>query len=340
MLIVKFHKFIEQLWYARPQGYWLLLHWLLRPIAIVYYAAHWIRKIILNNVFKHEVTIPIIVVGNITVGGVGKTPLVIDLAAKLCGQGLRVGIISRGYKATIKTFPFEVNVDCDAAEVGDESLILAKNTNCPIVIDPKRNRAVEYLIKKYQPQIVISDDGLQHYSMGRAIEIVIIDGNRKFGNGWCLPAGPLRELPGRLWHSDFVIINGKQEDACNIQAYAMHFKTQNVLINILSGETYSTQTLQEPIAAVAAIGNPHQFFEHLKKFSLIVHEYAFPDHHIFKSSELQFNEPTVIMTEKDAVKCRSFARTNWFYLPITAQVDDKFWHALYIHKKLKGLIKL
>lgn len=203
-------SFLEQLWYGHHHP----LQWILRPLSWVYSAIVSARRYFLQRFSQISCPVPVIVVGNITVGGVGKTPLVIELAKRIQQKGLRVGIVSRGYGAAIKQFPYEVQANDSALKVGDEPLLLAQKTKCPVVIAPKRTQAVRYLLEKHQSQIIISDDGLQHYRMGRAIEIAVIDGTRGLGNGFCLPAGPLRESAMRLEQVDFIVVNeGKWNNA-------------------------------------------------------------------------------------------------------------------------------
>ena len=165
--------FIDQLWYGKHP-----LNWFLRPFSLIFLTISRLRRWYLQNFCQIKSEVPVIVVGNITVGGVGKTPVVIELAKKLQQKGVQVGIVSRGYGAAITQFPYEVQVNDTASMVGDEPLLLAQKSGCPVVIAPKRSHAVDYLIKNHQSQIIISDDGLQHYRMGRAIEIVVIDGQR------------------------------------------------------------------------------------------------------------------------------------------------------------------
>ena len=174
---------LEKLWYAQNP-----LRWFLWPFSLLYRLLVSIRRYYLQKYCCKEFEVPIIIVGNITVGGVGKTPFVIALAEKLTQHGLRVGIVSRGYGATIKQFPYEVRIDDLASSVGDEPLLLAKNTQLPVIIAPKRVDAVNYLLKNHNVQVVISDDGLQNFRMGRAVVIVVIDGDLGLGNGLCLPA--------------------------------------------------------------------------------------------------------------------------------------------------------
>ena len=332
------HTLIDRLWYSDHP-----LRWLLLPFTVVYCFLTVFRRIYLQQFRQQQFSVPVIVVGNLTVGGVGKTPLVIALANALQARGLRVGIVSRGYGARVNHYPHEVTRDAMAKFVGDEPLLLAKKTNCPVVIAPKRAQAVQYLLDKYQSQIVISDDGLQHYAMGRAIEIVVIDGLRGVGNGLCLPAGPLREGVNRLQQADFVIVNGvssthlKAIKSSEKNLYQMELLPCE-LTQLVSGKTINVSELTSPIAAVAAIGNPKRFFATLKGMGVVFKEYVFPDHHQFQSDELVFREKVVVMTEKDAVKCLPFATDEMYFLPVDAKIDDKFWDDLWSHKQLQGYI--
>lgn len=194
--------FMDQVWYGNHP-----LQWVLSPFSWGYRLIVAARRWYLENFSQIKCPVPVIVVGNITVGGVGKTPLVVELAKRLQDKGLNAGIVSRGYGAKIKEFPYEVKPHDNANQVGDEPLLLAQKTQCPVVIAPDRPEAVRYLLEKHHCQIIISDDGLQHYRMGRAIEIAVIDGTRGLGNEFCLPAGPLREPAKRLQEVDFIVVN-------------------------------------------------------------------------------------------------------------------------------------
>ena len=320
--------FIEKIWYSKHP-----LRWFLWPFSLIYKGIISLRRTYLLRFSQQQFPVPLIVIGNLTVGGVGKTPLVIAIAQQLQAKGLSVGIVSRGYGAKTRQFPHEVSLSDSAVQVGDEPLLIARKTGCPVVIAPKRAQAVQYLLDKHQSQIVLSDDGLQHYAMGRAIEIVVIDGQRQLGNGLCLPAGPLREGRQRLETSDLIVVNGGSWPG----AYPMNLEAGQ-FTHLLSGQKISAEFLQTPVAAVAAIGHPQRFFTTLEDTGLAFKKYPFPDHHSFELNELQFAEKIVIMTEKDAVKCQSFAADSWYYLPVEARLADSFWQALWEHEQLQGYI--
>ena len=253
---------LDKLWYTRHP-----LRWLLFPFSLVYQAITVMRRFYLQRFCQQPCSVPIIVVGNLTVGGVGKTPLVIALAQQLQLRGLRVGIVSRGYGATVADFPHEVSVDETAIHVGDEPLLLARKTACPVVIAPDRVQAVRYLLDKYQSQVIISDDGLQHYKMGRAIDIAVIDGIRGLGNGLSLPAGPLRESSKRLQTVDFVVVNGGSWPG----GYRMDLQPSE-LTQLINGKTIRVADLSCPVAAVAAIGHPQRFFATLQALCVTFNE--------------------------------------------------------------------
>lgn len=320
--------FANYLWYKNA-----FLGWLLWPLSLIYQLITSIRRFYLRKFKQTQFPIPVIVIGNLTVGGVGKTPLVLAIAAKLKEKGLNVGIVSRGYKAKVETFPHEVSINESAALVGDEPFLLAKNAACPVVIAPNRVEAVQYLLNKYKPDIILSDDGLQHYALGRTIEVLVIDGIRGLGNQLCLPAGPLREAKNRLKKTDFLVVNQGQWPG----AFAMELQPGN-LKHLKSGATQEIKDLVLPLAAVAGIGHPERFFNTLEKLQLNFAKYPFKDHHHFCRDELQFKEKSVIMTEKDAVKCSSFAEDSWYFLPVEAKLSDSFWQALWSHKQLQGYI--
>lgn len=313
-----FDKFFNKIWY---QNY--LLAYLLIPFSFLYFLIYkiscWYKKF-KTKTFK----VPVIVIGNITTGGTGKTPLVIAIAKQLTKDGYKVGIISRGYKSSLKKYPYRVKMDDDAAKVGDEPLLLVRNTKCPVVIAPDRNLAIEYLLTTENPDVILSDDGLQHYKMTRVMEIAVIDGDRGLGNGLLLPAGPLRETKKRLNTVDMVVVSGG--DAQSLEYDKNTFNAQYVpgKITSLLHDTVHPIIVNTSVDAVSGIGNPDKFFRTLKNLGIKFTPQIFPDHHNYKLEELNQHK-TIIMTEKDAVKCESFATPNMYYLPVSLKLSSQFW---------------
>lgn len=318
---------IDSLWYGFHP-----LRWVLYPFACMFQIFSAIRRIYLTSFKQKKFPVPVIVIGNLTVGGVGKTPLVIALAQVLKDKGLRVGIVTRGYGCTLRNYPYVVSVNDKSTLVGDEPLLLARRTGCPVVIAPKRVNAVQYLLDNFQSQVILSDDGLQHYAMGRSLEIVVVDGMRGLGNGLCLPAGPLREPPRRLRHADFVVVNGGEWPA----AHHMDLKPGDIT-QMSTGKSICHSELTYPVAAISAIGNPHRFYATLGKLGIHFNAHTFNDHHQFKQSDLIVDEATILMTEKDAVKCYQFTTDKMFFLPVHAQLSNTFWDALWAHQAITGL---
>lgn len=275
-----------------------------------------------TGLFKSfRLPVPVIVVGNITVGGSGKTPLVIWLADLLRKNGYMPAVISRGYGGnTRSTSP--VLADSDPAIVGDEPVMIAKSGSWPVQVGRDRVEVAQELLRTHpECNVIISDDGLQHYRLRRDVEIAIVDGSYGFGNGWRLPAGPLRESRERLESVDAVVWNGGKAEplAFNMRLHG----------NVFRSVTDATKTATTPdfqnkrIAAVAGIGNPDRFFRQLNALGLLFQEIPFPDHHAFGPQDLQSIEADVIlMTEKDAVKCTAFAEPGWWYLPVQAEVEE------------------
>jgi len=281
---------------------------------------------------SYRPAVPLIVVGNISVGGTGKTPLVIWLVEQLRQAGYRPAVISRGYggsKAAVQA----VRADSSPADVGDEPVLLAKRTGCPVWIGADRVAVQRELLQAHPDcNVLISDDGLQHYRMQRDIELVVVDAARGFGNGRLLPAGPLREPLTRLSKVDALVYNGRQEHP---DGYGMMLKA-GVMRNLLEAElSIDIAALQgQKIHAVAGIGNPRRFFQQLHDLGLAVETHAFADHHAFRAEDLAFaDDAPVLMTEKDAVKCAAFARPNWWYLPVDAEIDRAL--ADYVIHKLR-----
>jgi tetraacyldisaccharide 4'-kinase len=297
-----------------------------------------------------SLTIPVIVVGNISVGGTGKTPFVIWLVKFLQAQGYRPGIVSRGVgrkKWLAKNHIDRVHMvkpDDEASEVGDEALLLVRNTNCALVIGVDRVAAVKHLIKHSNCNIVISDDGLQHYRLGRELEIAMLDGSRRCGNKLLLPAGPLREPVSRLQTVDFVVVNGGNDN----DAYRMTLQANEFISVMDEQDKISFAEFQRSqVHAVAAIGNPQRFFSSLVNAGFDVLPHVFPDHHLYQPQDLNFqNSKTsdslpILMTEKDAVKCSSFADKRYWYLSVRARMNAEFEQALLTKlDKLKSKLKL
>jgi len=321
--------FLHKIWYEGHLAQYFLLpfSYCFRAIVVL---RRWLYK---KNFLKTKhFNVPVIVVGNITVGGTGKTPFVIWLVDTLKSQGFKPGIVSRGYGGKASSYPVAVEVDSDAAVVGDEALLLARRLQCPVIVDPRRVNAVQTLLDKYDCDIVVSDDGLQHTALGRSVEIAIIDGDRRFGNGFCLPAGPLREHPNRLKDVDLVISNGDAKEG----EHAMRLVSDDMRNVADPSITQSITYLQgKPLIAVAGIGNPDRFFNTLRSHGLEFIENVFPDHHQFNKNDFELlGDKFIIMTEKDAVKCMGLVNENAWTLPVTAEVDCK------VGEQIKTLIGL
>lgn len=271
---------------------------------------------------RHRLPVPVIIVGNISVGGTGKTPAVLWLAQALRERGRNPGIVSRGYGGSGQLMA--VGNDSDPAEVGDEPALLASRTDCPVVIGRDRVAAARLLLSGNAGiDVILSDDGLQHYRLGRDVEIALIDGRRGTGNGWLLPAGPLRERTWRLQSVDAIVTNGSMSLKSSVPTFNMDLK--GALLHKLR-DTASTRAIEsfagKPLHALAGIGDPQRFFDQLRQAGLSIHAHPFADHHRFTAADLEFGDDLpVIMTEKDAIKCRSFARDHWWMLPVDAQID-------------------
>ncbi len=265
--------------------------------------------------------VPVVVVGNLTAGGNGKTPVAIWLVEQLQQQGIRVGVVSRGYGGKAEHYPLLLNAQTTPAEAGDEPVLIFQRTGAPVAVSPSRTEAVQALLKAHNLQIIITDDGLQHYRLARDIEIVVIDGVRRFGNGWWLPAGPMRERASRLKSVDAVIVNGGVPRAGEIPMQL----SPGLAVNLKTGEKRSVSALND-VVAMAGIGHPPRFFATLEQCGVHpVKTVALADHQALVAADVQAlasHQQTLVMTEKDAVKCRHFAQDNWWYLPVDATFDD------------------
>ncbi|WP_299592892.1 tetraacyldisaccharide 4'-kinase [uncultured Microbulbifer sp.] len=310
---------------------------LLAPLELAFRQGSRLRK--LRNQ-PEPLSVPVIVVGNITVGGAGKTPLVAELGRWLQERGHNPGIISRGYGGRAKHYPYNVTAQSHPLESGDEPLMLHLMTGLPVMVSPKRAEAAEALIAEHGCDVIISDDGLQHYGLWRSMEICVVDGQRGLGNEHLLPRGPLRESPERLDSVDMVVVNGHPsplvESQCGEKAdFVMELVPS--LWHQFNLDQTSTLKLESgpeigPCHGVAAIGNPPRFFNALRHLGYTVMEMAFPDHHQFSQQELQLDgETPVIMTMKDAVKCRDFWQSHWWAMEARAQLPDLFYQRIHQH---------
>ncbi len=270
----------------------------------------------------HKLPVPVIVVGNITVGGTGKTPLTIFLAELLKQSGYKPGIICRGYGGQTENWPQQVKTDSDPRQIGDEALLMARRTGCPVVVGPKRVAAARLMLEQNDCNVIISDDGLQHYSLDRDIEIIVIDGERRFGNGYSLPSGPLRESMSRISEVDFLVCNGANPEE---NEYSMTVDGSEA-INLLTGEKKSLSLFKNiSCQAIAGMGNPQRFFALLNGAGISYDTHIFPDHHDYQETDFKFGvEYEVLMTEKDMVKCSGFAKNNYWFVPVHAKLSGVF----------------
>lgn len=271
--------------------------------------------------WRQRVDAPVLVVGNLSVGGTGKTPLVIWLVEWARQLGFNPGVVLRGYGGRA-TGPVQISVNDSPAQVGDEALLIAKHTNVAVAIGRDRPAAAR-LLTEAGVDLVISDDGLQHYRLERDAEIVVIDGQRGLGNRLCLPAGPLREGPERLTSVDLVLCNGAQRDDCQGRFDLVAGALRRVASMDATTHKPSAPKPGDAVHALAGIGNPERFFATLRHLGFVVTPHPLPDHHRFRASDLQFaDQQPVIMTAKDAIKCTDIAPDNSWQLPVVAQPDQ------------------
>ncbi|OOR98366.1 tetraacyldisaccharide 4'-kinase [Haemophilus paracuniculus] len=306
-----------KIWQTRS---WLT--WLLSPFSLLFWLISQGRKWLYRQNFlkSYRSPVPVLIVGNISVGGNGKTPVVVWLVEQLQQRGVKVGVISRGYGGKSKDFPQLVTAQSSAEMVGDEPVLIVQRTGVPLAISPNRQQSIELLLQQFELDLIISDDGLQHYALQRDFEWVVVDGERRFGNGFVLPAGGLRELPSRLNSVQAVICNGISAQAGE---YQMSLEPQQA-INLKTAERLLLSAFQQqPNMAIAGIGHPPRFFKMLQSLNIpLKNAVGFADHQPFNEtqlSELADENTPLLMTEKDAVKCRAFAHENWWYLPVSAQ---------------------
>ena len=318
------YNWIHRVWYEDAPSGWVLL-----PLSGLYWLILGLRKILYDTgVFKtRRAEIPVIVVGNITAGGTGKTPTVLWLVEQLRARGFSPGIVSRGYGGEKANTSLRVEADTDASVAGDEPVLLARRGHCPVVVDPDRVRAAAMLAED-GADVVIADDGLQHYRLARDYEICVVDGTRGLGNRRLLPAGPLREGVHRLDDVEQVLVNGvlqrSDRELTAAEQNAISFELAATEACRLNGslarpiERFAGTTVH----GVAAIGNPRRFFDLLRIHGIQVIEHAYPDHAALSRRDIEFGDDfEVFMTEKDAVKLGTSPGDKFWYVPVELTMD-------------------
>jgi len=305
---------LERMWYrsAPPPP-------ALRPLGALYGAvsAHLARR---RQAAAVRLPVPVIVVGNIAVGGTGKTPFVLWLVQRLRERGWRPGVVSRGYGGRAPSYPLRVGAATDPAWAGDEPALIARRLGVPVAVAPDRVAAARLLLDAGEADILVADDGLQHYHLARDLEICVVDASRGLGNGALLPAGPLREPPQRLARVDLVVVNGGGWRSPGAPAVDMLLRMTDAVALDDGRHTALSTFAGRRVHAVAGIGNPERFFASLRGAGIEVVPHPFPDHHRYRAGDLAFDaELPLLMTEKDAVKCRGLARPGWWCVPADAE---------------------
>jgi len=310
-------KRLDYYWYNNS-----LVTLLMLPVSWLFCFVVIVRRALyrLGMLKVHQMSVPVIVVGNISVGGTGKTPLVTWLVEVLRTHGYAPGIVSRGYGGQASHWPQQVRADSDPHMVGDEAVLLSRRCHCPMAVGPDRVAAGEALLAYTECDVIVSDDGLQHYALGRDMEIAVVDGVRRFGNQHCLPAGPLREPLARLATVDAVVTNGVPGG----REYRMDL-VPGSLRNLSNKQSAPlSQFAGQTVHAIAGIGNPQRFFRQLEGQGITVIKHPFADHHPFVREDIVFDDALpVLMTEKDAVKCQAFADERHWCVPVDAKVDER-----------------
>jgi len=323
---------VEKIWYGdSPLALLLLpLSWIFALLTVLR------RYLYRTGILKvHVLSVPVIVIGNISVGGTGKTPVTIWLAEKLLQEGYSPGIITRGYRGSVGSIPVVATSDSETALVGDEAVLMARRCACPIVVNADRVAAARKAIE-LGIDIIISDDGLQHYRLGRDFEIAVIDGARGFGNGHLLPAGPLRETEPRLASVEAILVQHETASAEKFLVRSTDPKPRNFELrtsSISRLDDSEVRPLKEfsgkSVHAIAGIGNPERFFRMLESFGIKVMRHPLQDHATITPDDLSFaDEAEIVMTEKDAVKCSAFETTRCWYVPAAVEFESGEGRAL------------
>lgn len=312
--MTRVRDWLQRRWYsnAPPPGW-------LQPLSSLFGALARARR---RRLQPQAAPVPVIVVGNLAVGGTGKTPFVIWLVELLRDMGFRPGVISRGYGGRAPRYPWRVSARTPVAEAGDEPLLIALRTAAPVMVGADRVAAAQTLAAQSDIDILVSDDGLQHYRLDRALEVCVIDGRRGLGNGALLPAGPLREPPSRLLEVDLLVINGEGFETDHPAQVRMELRASEAQ-SLSGGPPVHLDRLRgQRVHAIAGIGHPARFFDSLRARGAEVIEHPFPDHHAYTAQDVQFLDGLmVLMTEKDAVKCRAFVGPLHYAVPVSAHVD-------------------
>ena len=323
-MLNKLAKIIQAGW-SEPN----LLTFLLLPLSGVYRVLMALRKVFYKNRWFHvyQSPVPVLIVGNISVGGTGKTPLTIAMVEKARKFGFEPGVVSRGYGGQALDWPQAVTPETTPHYVGDESVLISQSVECPVVVGPKRSEAIELLLANNSCDLIISDDGLQHYAIARDAEIAVIDDQRRNLNSFCLPAGPLREPTKRLNSVDQVFrhVPPKERSEGDFSESKDNlFRLKNNGFRKVVDHQVSELDANRKIHAVAGIGHPLRFFRQLRAMGFDVEEHAFADHHRYIASDFDFvnEEDCVIMTAKDAVKCATFAMSDWYYLTVEVEFNQ------------------
>ncbi len=316
----RLEQYLTQRWYSTQSTF------LLRPFSWCYGQLARRRR---ERTEARSIAVPVIVIGNLTVGGTGKSPLTQALARLLQMHDMRPAILSRGYGGHAASYPLPVMATTPVDEAGDEALMFAQTLDCPVLVDPDRVRGAHALVRAENPNLILCDDGLQHYALQRDLELVVIDGSRGLGNGQLLPAGPLREPPARLQDADLVLCNGSAAALSAELRAAIHYEFSLRPLgwrHLASGQRYAldARPFGNQVQALAGIGNPERFFTSLEQQGLQVERHPKPDHFHYDRQSVPDDGRPVIMTAKDGVKCQAFAAAHWWVLEVEAELPQAF----------------